>query len=177
MYWKEIPVQVQAQDADGDNTVSKPLDGRFQQGVDAISMFDGSSGTDDYLDGWDWGEFQVVEGSPREAAAQVAARSEQRFPPAPLSRNRGPHVARPRGRLGRAVARLGIRALQRPQEPLDGVRLSARQDPVDLARGDLQRLRETFDAHACCEVGKVAQGFLGGGIARWQLCHCWNRGS
>ena len=91
MYWKEIPVQVQAQDADGDNTVSKPLDGRFQQGVDAISMFDGSSGTDDYLDGWDWGEFQVVEGSPQEAAAQVAARYEQRFPPDFVARIRGLH--------------------------------------------------------------------------------------
>ena len=44
MYWKEIPVQVQAEDESGQ--VSKPLDARFQEGVDAISMFDGSAGSD-----------------------------------------------------------------------------------------------------------------------------------
>ena len=38
MYWKEIPVQVQA--TAGTEQVSKPLDERFQQGADAISMFD-----------------------------------------------------------------------------------------------------------------------------------------
>ncbi len=54
------------------------------------------------------------------------------------------------------VAGIGIGALQCSEQPLDGVRLSARQDPVDLACGDLQCLRETFDAHACSEVGKVA---------------------
>ena len=50
MYWKEIPVQVQAEDESG--AVSRPLDARFQQGVDAISMLDGSAGSDDYLMGW-----------------------------------------------------------------------------------------------------------------------------
>ena len=53
MYWKEIPVQVQA--ANGPEQVSKPLDERFQQGADAISMFDGSAGTDDYLMAWNLG--------------------------------------------------------------------------------------------------------------------------
>ena len=52
MYWKEIPVQIEA--TDGKTKVSKPLDDRFQQGGDAISMFDGSSGTDEYLDAWQW---------------------------------------------------------------------------------------------------------------------------
>ena len=47
MYWKEIPVQVQAEDDTGQ--VSKPLHNRFQQGLDTISMFDGTSGSDDYL--------------------------------------------------------------------------------------------------------------------------------
>ena len=53
MYWKEIPVQVQAQDGAG--TVSRQLDPRFQEGVDAVAMFDGSAGTDDYLMAWEWG--------------------------------------------------------------------------------------------------------------------------
>jgi hypothetical protein len=47
LYWKEIPVQVQA--VDGSDQVSQPLDARFQQGVDAIAMVDGSSGSEDYL--------------------------------------------------------------------------------------------------------------------------------
>ena len=61
LYWKEIPVQVQAEDASGQ--VSRLLDDRFQEGVDAIAMFDGSSGTDDYLMAWDWGESTEEEGS------------------------------------------------------------------------------------------------------------------
>ena len=78
MYWKEIPVQVQA--ADGTEQVSKPLDERFQQGADAISMFDGSAGTDDYLMAWNWGEYFEVEGSAEEAAAQTAERYNSGFP-------------------------------------------------------------------------------------------------
>ena len=66
MYWKEIPVQVQAQDESG--TVSRQLDPRFQQGVDAVAMFDGSMGTDDYLMAWEWGEFSEVEGTADKAA-------------------------------------------------------------------------------------------------------------
>ena len=54
MYWKEIPVQVQAEDELG--VVSRQLDDRFQKGVDALSMFDGSAGSDDYLNAWAWGE-------------------------------------------------------------------------------------------------------------------------
>ena len=78
MYWKEIPVQVQAEDAAG--RVSKPLDGRFQQGVDAISMFDGSSGTDGYLDAWEWGEPREIDGSAQEAADTEAERLNGAFP-------------------------------------------------------------------------------------------------
>ena len=40
MYWKEIPVQVQAEDASGQ--ASQPLEDRFQEGVDAVAMLDGS---------------------------------------------------------------------------------------------------------------------------------------
>ena len=78
MYWKEIPVQVQA--ADDSGQVSKPLDERFQHGADAISMFDGSAGTDDYLMAWNWGEYFEVEGSVEEAATQTAARYNCGFP-------------------------------------------------------------------------------------------------
>ena len=78
MYWKEIPVQVQAQDESG--TVSRQLDCRFQQGVDAVAMFDGSMGTDEYLVAWEWGEFSEVDGTADEAAESVADRIDAGFP-------------------------------------------------------------------------------------------------
>ena len=79
MYWKEIPVQVQALD-DGGRQVSAPLDSRFQEGVDAVSMFDGSAGGDEYLMGWEWRDFGDADGCAADAAAAVAARFNARFP-------------------------------------------------------------------------------------------------
>ena len=79
MYWKEIPVQVQAQDA-GAPPVSVPLDARFQQGVDAIAMSDGSLGSDDYLMAWEWREYGDVDGPAQSAAEAVAARFNEGFP-------------------------------------------------------------------------------------------------
>ena len=78
MYWKEIPVQVQAQDDSG--TVSRQLDPRFQEGVDAVAMFDGSAGTDDYLMAWEWGEFKELSGSAEAAADESAAKLNNAFP-------------------------------------------------------------------------------------------------
>lgn len=78
MYWKEIPVQVQAQDDSG--TVSRQLDPRFQEGVDAIAMFDGSAGTDDYLMAWEWGSFCDMEGSAEDAADATANKLNRDFP-------------------------------------------------------------------------------------------------
>lgn len=80
MYWKEIPVQVQAQAQDGSYTVSKQLDPRFQEGVDAISMFDGSTETDDYLMAWEWGEYTEVVGAAETAAYTVVERLNSGFP-------------------------------------------------------------------------------------------------
>ena len=79
MYWKEIPIQVQAED-DSD-IISKQLDDRFQQGVDAIAMEDGSAGTDDYLLGWEWGEYTVVDGTAEEAAQATANHINDSMPP------------------------------------------------------------------------------------------------
>ena len=78
MYWKEIPVQVQAED--GARVVSVQLDDRFQRGVDAVAMFDGSAGGDEYLMAWDWGEYFDADGSAEEAATALAALYNARFP-------------------------------------------------------------------------------------------------
>ena len=68
LYWKEVPVQVQAEDEVG--RVSVMLDDRFQEGADAIAMFDGSYGSDEYLEGWHWTKPQEVEATAREAASR-----------------------------------------------------------------------------------------------------------
>ena len=91
MYWKEVPVQVQAEDESGQ--VSKQLDDRFQQGVDAISMFDGSSGTDDYLMGWEWAKPNEIEGTASDVATQVAERINAGFPRDFVARIRDLHTA------------------------------------------------------------------------------------
>ena len=91
MYWKEIPVQVQA--VEGSEQVSKPLDERFQEGADAISMFDGSAGTDDYLMAWNWGEYFEVDGSAAEAANVTAERYNSGFPTDFVARIRDLHNA------------------------------------------------------------------------------------
>ena len=79
MYWKEIPVQVQAQDESAP-PVAAPLDARFQQGVDAIAMFDGSMGSDDYLMAWEWHEYGDVKGAAADVAAAIAERYNEGFP-------------------------------------------------------------------------------------------------
>ena len=75
MYWKEIPVQVQAEDAD--ERISRQLDDRFQQAADMVAMQDGSQGTDEYLDGGGFGEYTDGEGTASEAAEAVAVQLEQ----------------------------------------------------------------------------------------------------
>ena len=78
MYWKEIPVQVQAED--GAQTVSVPLDDRFQRGVDAVAMLDGSASGDEYLMAWEWGEYTEVDRGAEEVASALAAMYNERFP-------------------------------------------------------------------------------------------------
>ena len=72
LYWKEIPIQVQADD--GTTKVSRPLDSRFQEAADAIAMFDGSFGSDAYLDAWEWQHYAEYTGAPDDVATQVAAK-------------------------------------------------------------------------------------------------------
>ncbi|MBM3935316.1 MAG: hypothetical protein FJ319_13650 [SAR202 cluster bacterium] len=91
MYWKEVPVQVQAEDDAG--RVSRPLDDRFQQGADAVSMMDGSYGSDDYLNAWGWGEYRDVPGSAAEAVTAVADQFNTGFPEDFVARVRDLHRA------------------------------------------------------------------------------------
>jgi|TARA_B100001750_G_C15514186_1_gene605765 hypothetical protein len=60
LYWKEIPLQVEVEVFG--NKLSRQLEDRFQEGVDAIAMFENSYGSDDYLNGFLWGESFLVQG-------------------------------------------------------------------------------------------------------------------
>ena len=75
MYWKEIPVQVQAEDED--NRVTRQLDQRFQKAVDAVAMIDGSQGTDEYLEGWQFGQYFDQDGPAADSAESVARKLEK----------------------------------------------------------------------------------------------------
>jgi len=94
MYWKEIPVQIQAEDELG--VVSRQLDDRFQKGVDALSMFDGSAGSDDYLNAWAWGEFSEAVGSAKETVDRLVDRINVEFPEDFVTRIRDTHLSRRR---------------------------------------------------------------------------------
>ena len=89
MYWKEIPVQVQVEDGQG--KVSRQLDLRFQEAVDAVAMFDGSLGTDDYLAAWGWGPYAEVAGGAQQAADGLAERLNVGFPQDMAERIRALH--------------------------------------------------------------------------------------
>ena len=75
MYWKEIPVQVQAEDDNG--RVSRQLEDRFQKAADAVAMKDGSEGTDEYLDAWEFGPYKEAEGVATDVAEQLGSKFEQ----------------------------------------------------------------------------------------------------
>ena len=78
MYWKEIPVQVQAEDETC--KVSVPLQDRFQEGADSVAMFDGSMETDAYLQAWSWGQDIESDESAVQAADKLANLFNEHFP-------------------------------------------------------------------------------------------------
>jgi Virulence factor len=78
MFWKHIPSQVKAWDADAE--VKRMLPDRFQVAIDAYAMKDGSSDMDAYLDGWAWGPVEEGDGSPDEVLAAVVAELDASYP-------------------------------------------------------------------------------------------------
>jgi len=64
MYWKHIPSQVKAWDADVE--VKRMLPDYFQAAIDAYAMKDGSTDMDAYLDGWHRGPVEERAGAPKD---------------------------------------------------------------------------------------------------------------
>lgn len=91
LYWKEIPVQVKAEN--DDTALSLPLGHRFQEAADAIAMMDGSYGSDAYLDAWQWGDPHQSDLDPKEAADELAQRINDGMPDDFVARIRDLHDA------------------------------------------------------------------------------------
>jgi hypothetical protein len=64
LYWRDIPTQIKMR-ADG-KRLSAQLPQRFQTWIDRIAMRDGLTGTDAYLEQWQWSPRQEREGDAQE---------------------------------------------------------------------------------------------------------------
>ncbi len=91
LYWKEIPVQIKAED--DVTSVSVPLDHRFQEAADAVAMMDGSYGSDAYLDAWQWGDAADSDLDANQAGNQLANRINNGMPDDFVARIRDLHNA------------------------------------------------------------------------------------
>ena len=101
MYWKEIPVQIKVEDEK--EVISQPLDDRFQKAVDAISMFDGSSESDDYLMGWHWGDEIEIEGNAKNVAEKIAEKYNLLMPKDFVARIRDLHKTGNRSEIAGSI--------------------------------------------------------------------------
>jgi hypothetical protein len=77
-YWRELPSLVVARD--GDHVTKAPLAPRFQEAIDEAAMRLGDTGSDDYLAGWNRGEWTAAAGAPTEVTDAVVADLEERWP-------------------------------------------------------------------------------------------------
>ncbi len=75
--WHGIPCQVRVADENG--RVSKQLSPRFHETIDAAAMALGLFGSDEYTDGFQWGEESERPGSAQEVADAVVAELEAQF--------------------------------------------------------------------------------------------------
>jgi hypothetical protein len=78
LYWKGIPSQVRA--SDGNGRANKPLPQRFQVAIDDAAMALGLIGSDEYTNGFVWGEELEHPGTAEEAVAAVAAELDEKYP-------------------------------------------------------------------------------------------------
>ena len=76
---------------DEDGAVGALLEPRFQEGIDAIAMFDGSAGTDEYLSAWDWRDAGELAGAASDVSQQVANHLNEQFPQDFVFKIRGTH--------------------------------------------------------------------------------------
>ena len=83
MYWQEFPSQIKV--SDENETVRRMLPDAFQQAIDGAAMAEGSTSTEAYLDGWQWGPKEERPGLAQELADALVAELEESYPKARLT--------------------------------------------------------------------------------------------
>ena len=69
LYWRDIPVQVKV--FAGRRPISGQLPEHFQTAIDRIAMQEGLTGTDAYLDQWQWTPKTERSGEAQQVLAQL----------------------------------------------------------------------------------------------------------
>ncbi len=77
LYWHDIPTQVRATDENG--RAGKPLSDRFQLAIDNAAMEADIIGSNEYTDGFQWGDEQERPGSAAEVAEAVVTELEEKY--------------------------------------------------------------------------------------------------
>jgi hypothetical protein len=77
LYWHDIPVQVRA--GGRRDRVSMALPDRFQEAVDNAAMRANLTGSDAYIEGFQWGERQERDGTAEQVAHAIAAELDAQF--------------------------------------------------------------------------------------------------
>lgn len=71
LYWRNIPAQVKAYD--GARGRSRALPEAFQRHIDRLAMQQGLTGTDAYLEQWQWSEKREHDGTATQTLDAVCA--------------------------------------------------------------------------------------------------------
>ena len=74
LYWQEVPSQIVAVDDDGEVRMQLPQ--KFLERIDAVAVARGLSGSDDYLDQWNWSDDEDRDGTAAEVAQALVAEFE-----------------------------------------------------------------------------------------------------
>jgi hypothetical protein len=76
LYWKDIPAQIKVSEP-GKRPIARQLPDSYQQRIDALAMKLGLHDSDAYLDQWQWGEAQEMEGMAEQVADQLIKKFEE----------------------------------------------------------------------------------------------------
>jgi hypothetical protein len=74
LYWQEVPSQIVAEDDDGE--VRMPLPQKFLERIDEVAVARGLSGSDEYLEQWNWSDEEDRDGTAEEVALALIAELE-----------------------------------------------------------------------------------------------------
>lgn len=78
LYWKDIPAQIRVYEGKRPRAFEMPSG--YQQEIDRVAMKEGLSGTDDYLDFWEWSDKMEREGDVDAVAQAVLSELKQSYP-------------------------------------------------------------------------------------------------